>query len=116
MVFGTAASAQTSTASLNIMLSDVQSVKLSDKTIAETISGKAEITDNSPLQILSRATAQVKKMFVKTADYERLAKEFRKNFSKYSQSTLLADNRSNGSSFQPNDNETLHLVYQVDPR
>jgi len=117
----TVAKAQSSTASLNITLTDVQSVTFNNLALNEVVSENQGNPQSGPLQMLSQSTSQVKKIASNHSEYQRLYKEF------YSDKTAVGSRSLEKGSYRivatntPNsraknmDASNL-VIYQIDPR
>ncbi len=118
---GLVVKAQSNTASLNITLTDVQSIKFDSPSLDESAAVKENITKNENLQVLNRSTAQIRKISSETSEYARLYKEI------YSGSAVSNSSSSNGNVYTMAVNRTDRktsalqkksnlVIYQVDPR
>ncbi len=114
LFIGTTAQAQSNTASLNIILTDVQSVKFGDVSAQDLAPGSRQSSSNNTLQMLSRSTSQVKRIHSKSAEYEKLYRELSSKLGSeatYASLIPAAKGSSKGKGTMPS-----HIVYQVDPR
>ena len=118
---GIVAKAQSTTASLNITITDVQSVKFDGSSLGEAVPVNEEIAKNGTLQVLSRSTSQIRKINSKTSEYARLYKEIYSDTAVNASSSAnpnvnrVAMNRTNPKGLGPQNNSNL-VIYQVDPR
>lgn len=113
---GISAQAQSTTASLNITFTDVQSVKFDEVSSQQDLAPAVhDGSKNTPLQMLSRSTSQVKRIDSKSAEYEKLYKELSVTLGSaaiYANAPVPAVKRSlRGKEASPS-----HIIYQVDPR
>jgi len=120
LFIGLVSRAQSNTASLNVILTDIQSVTFSSATLIEA-SRANQPAQTGTLQVLSRSTSQIKKINSNTAEYTRLYKEFYSGSAgKFASSSnaiaYRADaDRSNPRKSGSKTNSSL-VIYQIDPR
>ena len=104
--------AQTTTASLNITLTDVQSVTFGSAAFNELNPDKKEVSQVVALKILSNSTSQIRKISSTNSEYEKLYKEF---YAGKANNTLAVNSTS--STTKPRGSKSSNLViYQIDPR
>lgn len=122
LLFGLISEAQTNVASLNITLTDVQSVTFSNASLKENAPANSQNSQNSTLNVLNSSTSQIKKISSKNYEYERLYKEFYNNKALSGLSSPNGDIynvavNSPSSARRPKGQKVPNLViYQVDPR
>lgn len=122
LLFGLVSSAQTNIASLNITLTDVQSVTFSNAVLNEVAPEGKQLSQSSGLNILSSSNSQIKKISSKNSEYEKLYKEFQSDKALTGVSnfnTNIYDAAVNTISYakRPKNQNTSNLViYQIDPR
>lgn len=111
LLIGIAARAQSNTASLNITLTDVQSVTFSSTALIDITPDSKEISQNGAHKVLSRSTSQIKKISSANSEYERLFKEF------YAGRVTngLAVNTSSTKRSKTSNTSNL-VIFQIDPR
>lgn len=112
LLVGFVSQAQTNVASLNITLTDVQSVTFSNSSLNEGDPVKKDVSQSGALKMLSNSTSQIKKIDSTNLEYERLNKEFysgkaNKGFAMNSTSSAKKPRNSNSSNL---------IIYQIDPR
>ena len=122
LLYGLVSEAQTNVASLNITLTDVQSVTFTNASLKEVAPVNSQESQNSTLNVLNSSTSQIKKITSKNSEYERLYKEF------YNDKALSSLSSPNGdiynvavnnttSAIRPKGQNVPNLViYQIDPR
>lgn len=110
---GIAAQAQSTTANLNIILTDVQSVKFGSVSQQDLAPELQQRSSANTLQVLSHSTSQVKRIHSKSAEYEKLYKELSSKLGSAAAyagvSQAAKGSKQKGATFS-------HIVYQVDPR
>ncbi|MES3018365.1 MAG: hypothetical protein V4721_11320 [Bacteroidota bacterium] len=120
LFIGLVSQAQSTTASLNITLTDVQSVTFSSVALAEASSPNQDASKNGSLQLLSHSTSQIKKISSQNSEYERLYKEFYSTTtaSQFSDKNVYAaaTNSSSPPKSAKNKNTSNLVIYQIDPR
>lgn len=120
LLFALVSQAQTTTASLNITLTDVQSVTFSSALRVEVAGTKLE-SKNEELHVLSSSTSQIKKISSGNSEYENLYNEFYSDkVSGYPSSStknqsIALNNSSPGRNLKSRNISKL-VIYQVDPR
>ncbi len=122
LLFGLVSRAQSNMASLNIILTDVQSVTFSNTALNEVSAEGVQISRNEGLNVFSRSTSQVKQISSKNSDYDKLYKEFyiekaridqrSSNTNNYS----VAINNAISNKLSRNQNTANLVIYQIDPR
>lgn len=116
----TASKAQSATASLNITLTDVQSVTFSSIISDEIATSDKYNSQTGNLQILSQSTSQIKKIGSKTSEHERLYKEFYSDknavVTSLSRTNTLTAGVSNSLPKSKISNPANLVIYQIDPR
>ncbi len=116
----TASKAQSATASLNITLTDVQSVTFSSIISDEIATSDKYNSQTGNLQILSQSTSQIKKIGSKTSEHERLYKEFYSDknavVTSLSRTNTLSAGVSNSLPKSKISNPANLVIYQIDPR
>ena len=122
LLFGLDSEAQTTIASLNITLTDVQSVTFSSAAFKEVASGSKQEPIIAEIKVLSSSTSQIKKISPANSEYERLYNIF------YDEKASSANSSSSGkiynlalnnstSAREPENRKISNLViYQIDPR
>lgn len=120
LLFALVSQAQTTTASLNITLTDVQSVTFSSALRVEVAGTKLE-SKNEELHVLNSSTSQIKKISSGNSEYENLYNEFYSDkVSGYPSSSTknqsIALNNSSPGSYLKSGNISKLVIYQVDPR
>lgn len=122
LLFGLVSRAQTNIASLNITLTDVQSVTFSNAVLNEVAPEGKQLSQSAGLNILSSSTSQIRKISSKNSEYEKLFKEFQSN------KALTGVSNSNTNFYDPalntvsyakrpkNQNTSNLVIYQIDPR
>jgi parvulin-like peptidyl-prolyl isomerase len=117
---GFAAQAQSTTASLNITLTDVQSVTFGIAALDGSALASHERPKDSNLQVLSRSTSQIKQINSQNSEYEKLYKEFysglRSIISTFAESDVQQIAGSNAISKPPGSKISNLVIYQIDPR
>lgn len=118
MFLGVAAKAQTAVANLNITLTDVQTVRISE--FAEDINTQ-KAQDNKAVDMLNPSTSQVKVYSSNNSDIEKLNKEFYTSINRNSSINTYASNNSKNSNRKNSINKDFIsspqlIVYQIDPR
>ena len=113
--------AQTSTASLYITLTDIQSVKIPETNTNEEGQQNFVADSSNPVQLLSPAASQIKKYDSHTSDISKLNREFYSGENRHSSVHMYAANNHSASARQSaragNRNMQAQLiVYQIDPR
>ena len=104
--------AQTTIASLNITLTDVQSVTFGSAALDEPDPDKKEVSQVVALKVLSNSTSQIRKFNSTNSEYEKLYKEF---YAGKANNTLAVNSTS--STTKPRGSKSSNLViYQIDPR
>ena len=122
LFFGLVSEGQTNVASLNITLTDVQSVTFSNAALNEVAPDGKQLSRNAGLNVLTGSTSQIKKISSKNSEYERLYKEFYTEKAHIGQSSSSKNNyslavNSASSTKKPKSQNTTNLViYQIDPR
>lgn len=112
---GIAAQAQSTTASLNITLTDVQSVKFGEVSQQDLAPAVHDGSGNGLFQMLSSATSQVKRIHSESAEYEKLYKELSATLG--SAATYASAPVSSGTrSLKEKQASPSHIIYQVNPR
>jgi hypothetical protein len=110
---GIAAQAQSTTANLNIILTDVQSVKFGSVSQQDLAPELQQRSSANTLLVLSHSTSQVKRIDSKSAEYEKLYKELSSKLGSAAayagMSQAVKGSKQKGTTFS-------HIVYQVDPR
>lgn len=120
LLFALVSQAQTTTASLNITLTDVQSVTFSSALRVEVAGTKLE-SKNEELHVLNSSTSQIKKISSGNSEYENLYNEFYSDkVSGYPSSStknqsIALNNSSSGRNLKSGNISKL-VIYQVDPR
>lgn len=113
--------AQSTTASLNITLTDIQSVTFNTLASSDIVPANQGKSQNGTLQVLSHSTSQIKKISSKNSEYDKLYKEF------YSGAAAAASGSSQKGSYRVAVNNTPSsrtktlntsnlIIYQIDPR
>jgi hypothetical protein len=104
--------AQTTIASLNITLTDVQSVTFGSAALNELDPDKKEASQVVALKVLSNSTSQIRRISSTNSEYEKLYKEF---YAGKANNTLAVNSTS--STERPRGSKSSNLViYQIDPR
>lgn len=121
LLSGLVSQAQTQTASLNIILTDLQSVKYGNVSAEHVTPDKRDNDHSASLQILNSSTSQIKQIDSKNSEYERLYKEFYSEESTHplmdnSNSYKLTASRLPSSKVLPDQPKTNLVIYQIDPR
>ncbi len=120
LFIGLVSQAQSTTASLNITLTDVQSVTFSSVALAEVSSPNQDASKNGSLQLLSHSTSQIKKISSQNSEYKKLYKEFYSTTtaSQFSGKNVYAaaTNSSSPPKSAKNKNTSNLVIYQIDPR
>lgn len=121
LLFALVSQAQTTTASLKITLTDVQSVTFSSAALREEAAGTKLESKNEELHVLSSSTSQIKKISSGNSEYENLYNEFYSDkVSGYPSSStkiqsIALNNSSPGRNLKSGNISKL-VIYQVDPR
>lgn len=112
LLIGFVSKAQTSMASLNITLTDVQSVTFSNASLDETDPLKKVISQSGALRVLSNSTSQIKIINSTNLEYETRNKEFYAGKANKG----LAINTTSSAKRPRNSNSSNLIIYQIDPR
>ncbi|WP_411272883.1 hypothetical protein [Daejeonella sp.] len=120
LLFGLLSKAQTNMPSLNITLTDVQSVTFNNSSSNQAAVANSQIIQNAGLNVFSSSTSQIKKISSENSEYERLYKEFYAEKSNIGQSFStdiysVALNSPSGKIRKSAKTPNL-VIYQIDPR
>ncbi len=118
LFIGSVSKAQSTTVSLNITLTDVQSVTFGTVVLDELT---PEGSKNGTLQVLSHSTSQIRKINSKDSEYERLYKQFYSGKTAFTSASSDKDiyGMAVNSTLPPKSPENYNknlVIYQIDPR